>query len=106
MNKTIYLSSFCILLPLLVTAADAESPMTADQVYEALEPDTQVLDTTVVISRRQAFTLVTDEYQGRVLSIVMDNDGLWRVRLDQGGTVFNVFVDSRSGELSRPTEPQ
>jgi hypothetical protein len=25
----------------------------------------------------------------------------WRVRIDQNGTVFNVFVDGRTGEVSR-----
>src|SRR5690554_1345771 len=53
------------------------------------------------ISRRQASDLARDRFQGRVLNIRMDEDNRWRVRLDQNGRVFNVFVDARSGEISQ-----
>ncbi len=52
------------------------------------------------ISRQQALNLARDRFQGRVLSVRMDGSN-WRVRIDQNGTVFNVFVDGRTGEVSR-----
>ena len=58
------------------------------------------LDPATSISRQQALNLARDSFQGRVLSVRMDG-GNWRVRIDQNGTVFNVFVDGRSGEVSR-----
>ncbi len=52
------------------------------------------------VSRQQALNIAQDRFQGRVLSVrIVDND--WRIRVDQNGTVFNVFVNGRSGEVSR-----
>ncbi len=64
----------------------------------SLAPPT--LDPATSISRQQALNLARDRFQGRVLSVRMDG-GNWRVRIDQNGTVFNVFVDGRTGEVSR-----
>jgi uncharacterized membrane protein YkoI len=64
----------------------------------SLAPPT--LDPATSISRQQALNLVRDSFQGRVLSVRMDGTN-WRVRIDQNGTVFNVFVDGRTGEVSR-----
>ena len=58
------------------------------------------LDPATSISRQQALNLARDSFQGRVLSVRMDGSN-WRVRIDQNGTVFNVFVDGRTGEVSR-----
>jgi len=58
------------------------------------------LDPATSISRQQAINLARDSIQGRVLSVRMDGAN-WRVRIDQNGTVFNVFVDGRTGEVSR-----
>ena len=55
------------------------------------------------ISRQQALNLVQDSFQGRVLSVRMDS-GNWQVRVDQDGTVFNIFVDGRTGEVNRSPE--
>jgi len=59
-----------------------------------------ILDPAASISRQQALNLARDRFQGRVLSVRMDGSN-WRVRIDQNGTVFNVFVDGRTGEVSR-----
>jgi uncharacterized membrane protein YkoI len=55
------------------------------------------------ISRREASDLARSSYPGRVLSIRLDGRR-WRVRMDEEGTVFNVFVDSENGEVLRPSE--
>jgi len=55
------------------------------------------------ISSRQAMNIATDSYEGRVLGIRRDNDN-WRVRMDRDGTVFNVFVDARSGNVSSSSD--
>ena len=53
------------------------------------------------ISRRQASTIASDRFEGRVLSILMDNSSnTWRVRMDREGTVFNVFINASSGDVS------
>ncbi len=64
----------------------------------SLAPPT--LDQATSISRQQALNLARGRFQGRVLSVRMDGAN-WRVRIDQNGTVFNVFVDGRTGEVSR-----
>jgi hypothetical protein len=58
------------------------------------------LDAEPAVTRQQALDIARDRFQGRVLSVRMvDSD--WRIRVDQNGTVFNVFVDGRTGEVSR-----
>lgn len=64
----------------------------------SLAPPT--LDPATSISRQQALNLARDSFQGRILSVRMDGMN-WRVRIDQNGTVFNVFVDGSTGEVSR-----
>lgn len=55
------------------------------------------------VTRQQALNIARDRFQGRVLSVRMvDND--WRIRVDQNGTVFNVFVDGRTGAVSRSVQ--
>lgn len=58
------------------------------------------VDAATSISRQQALNLARGSFQGRILSVRMDGSN-WRVRIDQNGTVFNVFVDGRTGEVSR-----
>ena len=55
------------------------------------------------ISMREASDIARGSYSGRVLSIRLDGRR-WRVRMDEEGTVFNVFVDAESGLVSRPSE--
>jgi uncharacterized membrane protein YkoI len=55
------------------------------------------------VSRREASDLAREAYPGRVLSIRLDGRR-WRVRMDEEGTVFNVFVDTENGEVIRPSE--
>lgn len=55
------------------------------------------------ISRRQASNIASGNYEGRVLSIRLDNDN-WRVRMDRDGTVFNVFVNASSGNVSSSSD--
>lgn len=68
---------------------------------ELLAPPGQ--DEATPISRREASDLARGAYPGRVLSIRLDGRR-WRVRMDEEGTVFNVFVDSDNGEVIRPSE--
>ncbi len=67
----------------------------------SLAPPT--LDPATSISRQQALNLARGRFQGRVLSVRLDGSN-WRVRIDQNGTVFNVFVDGRTGEVSRSAD--
>tara|TARA_R100001143_G_C3342437_1_gene124973 strand:- start:732 stop:1106 length:375 start_codon:yes stop_codon:yes gene_type:complete len=61
------------------------------------------LDADPAVSRRQALNLAQDRFQGRVLSVRMIGSD-WRIRVDQNGTVFNVFVDGSTGEVSRSAD--
>jgi uncharacterized membrane protein YkoI len=55
------------------------------------------------ISRREASDLARSSYPGRVLSIRLEGRR-WRVRMDEEGTVFNVFVDADNGAVLRSSE--
>jgi len=55
------------------------------------------------ISMREASDIARGTYAGRVLSVRLDGRR-WRVRMDEEGTVFNVFVDAESGLVSRPSD--
>jgi hypothetical protein len=58
------------------------------------------------VSRRQASDIARDSFPaGRVVSIRLD-ERHWRVRMDENGTVFNVFVDAQSGAVSRASEQE
>lgn len=53
------------------------------------------------VSRGQAMNIASSRYEGRVLSIRMDDStNNWRVRMDREGTVFNVFVNASSGAVN------
>lgn len=52
------------------------------------------------IDRRGASNLARDAYPGRVLNIRREGDH-WKVRMDESGTVFNVFVDAENGAVIR-----
>jgi len=57
------------------------------------------------ISRRQASNIASSRYEGRVLSILMDdNTNQWRVRMDRDGTVFNIFVHAASGDVNASSD--
>lgn len=57
------------------------------------------------ISRRQASNIASSRYEGRVLSIRLDdNTNQWRVRMDRDGTVFNVFVHAASGDVNASSD--
>ena len=47
--------------------------------------------------------LARDAYPGKVVSIRREGDH-WRVRMDEGGTVFNVLVNADNGTVNRPSE--
>lgn len=53
------------------------------------------------ISRREASDRVRAALPGRILNITQERGG-WRVRVDNEGTVFNVFVDGESGRVILP----
>mgnify|MGYP003996069613 FL=1 len=57
------------------------------------------------ISRRQASNIASDRYEGSVLGIVLDSSSNnWRVRMDSEGTVFNVFINANSGDVSASSD--
>ena len=57
------------------------------------------------ITRRQASAIASDRFEGRVLGIMMDNsNNTYRVRMDRDGTVFNVFINANSGDVSGTSE--
>lgn len=57
------------------------------------------------ISRAQAMNIASSRYEGKVLSILLDNrTNNWRVRMDRDGTVFNVFVNAASGDVNASSD--
>jgi uncharacterized membrane protein YkoI len=65
-------------------------------------PDGQQEEQTA-IGRREASDLARERYPGKVLSVRLDGRR-WRVRMDEEGTVFNVFVDADSGQVMRSSD--
>lgn len=55
------------------------------------------------ISRREASEIAQQNFPGKVVSIQLANQR-WRVRVDQDGRVFDVFVDVETGRVTRPSE--
>lgn len=97
-----------LLCALLVPAAAAQDtrnlgqlPAPQNNLFER-QPD-EAAEERTRISRRQASDLARQRFDGRVVSIRLDNSH-WRVRMDQDGKVFNVLVDANSGAVERPQE--
>ena len=111
-------SSFVLVMTLFIASLTAPvSAVAADNdVFEDLN-DTRATQRSVLpdngvnnltsqqprVSRRQASNLASGRYEGRVLSIRLDNNN-WRVRMDREGTVFNVFVNASSGDVSASSD--
>jgi len=91
-----------ILLCLCLAAAALPSAAIA-QPREPERQDSAEDEQSVPVSRRQASEIVRQRYQGRILNIRLE-DGYWRLRLDNGGVVFNLLVDARTGEIIVPEE--
>ncbi|MDG2175183.1 MAG: hypothetical protein P8M72_03470 [Gammaproteobacteria bacterium] len=92
-----------VFMPVFVTAAENEREGIEIQAQRALRQDSGVnnLAPQPNISRRQALDLAGDRYEGSVLGIVLDSSSNnWRVRMDSDGTVFNVFINANSGNVS------
>jgi len=94
---------FVMLLSGLVPAASAA---TQDQ-----QPQSNLLapapaEREPPVSRSEASGRARDSFpDGKVLSIRLE-ERRWRVRMDENGTVFNVFVDAQSGAVSRAGEQE
>ena len=94
-------------MPVFVTAAENEREGIEIQAQRALRQDSGVnnLAPQPNISRRQALNLAGDRYEGRVLGIMLDSSSNnWRVRMDSEGTVFNVFINANSGDVSASSD--
>lgn len=89
-----------LIVPLLLPA---QSFSQETQIQNSLFTEGSVAEERTRISRREASDLARAAFEGRVLSIRLER-GLWRVRMDQDGKVFNVFVDANTGKVSRPSE--
>jgi uncharacterized membrane protein YkoI len=96
-----------VFMPVFVTAAENEREGIEIQAQRALRQDSGVnnLAPQPNISRRQATNIASDRYEGRVLGIVLDSsNNNWRVRMDSEGTVFNVFINANSGDVSASSD--
>ena len=103
-----------LILPVAVVAAendfdndfnnDRNDPR-ATNVQRAILPENGVNSLSYRVSRGQAMNIARSRYEGRVLSILLDNNtNNWRVRMDRDGTVFNVFVNAASGDVSATSD--
>ena len=94
-------------MPVFVSAAENEREGIEIQAQRALRQDSGVnnLAPQPNISRRQASNIASDRYEGNVLGIVLDSSSNnWRVRMDSEGTVFNVFINANSGDVSASSD--
>ena len=97
-------------LPVTALAASEENDFDASDPRNATrnvnpESSANSLTSQPRISRSQAMNIASDRYEGKVLSILMDNSSNnWRVRMDRDGTVFNVFVNASSGDVNASSD--
>ena len=100
---------FLFAAPLAAQAADngfGDRPEVRNTTQQTVLPNNGVNNLTSQqprISRQQAMNIASGRYEGRVLSIRQDNNN-WRVRMDREGTVFNVFVNVTSGDVSAASD--
>ncbi|MEX1198084.1 MAG: PepSY domain-containing protein [Pseudohongiellaceae bacterium] len=91
---------------LLVLAALAGSGVVRAQPADGPETDTAILEAEEPgpVTRKQALDRVRHRFPGEVISISEVTDGeraRYRVRLDNEGNVFTVYVDQATGRVSR-----
>jgi len=109
---TVALTGVCLLMLLLALALPVQAAENLPDLKDprnALSPISEDNANVRVqqprISRRQASNIASSRYEGRVLSILMDdNTNQWRVRMDRDGTVFNVFVHAASGDVNASSD--
>ena len=103
---------FILLLPLGISAAENETFSERTQrgqresVQSTILPENGInnLAPQPNVSRRQASNIASSRYEGRVVGIRLENNSHWRVRMDNDGTVFNVFVNASSGDVNASYE--
>ena len=105
MGQVQYSSASLVLLALLFMSPISQAQPQTNQLLPAQETviPNNLVDSQPQISRRKASDLAQDEYEGRVLNIRLENNR-WRVRMDDEGTVFNVYVNAQSGEIDDPEQ--
>jgi uncharacterized membrane protein YkoI len=84
---------------LLQPCAIAQPGNRSPQAQESEPEDTSVQSETTIDSRK-ASEVASSRHKGRVINIRLEK-GVWRVRMDNEGTVFDVFVNASTGEVSR-----
>ena len=108
MKRSTLLLLSCV-LSLGTAVAQSQTPPLLAQNQDRQPPrnnlfnDSQQGERELRVSRREASDIARERFSGRVLSIRLDGRR-WRVRMDQSGTVFNVFVNGETGEASRASE--
>jgi hypothetical protein len=104
-KRIVTVLTFCLslfALPLFAAESDGRGqiplnsllPQSSERVPNRASP---------LVSQRQASDLARENFDGRILNIRRD-DNNWRVRMDSEGTVFNVFVNATTGNVSRSSE--
>lgn len=68
---------------------------------EGQPEEAQQTDQETRIDEREASDIARKAYGGRVIRITQE-DGEWRVRMDDEGTVFDVYVNATTGRTRRP----
>ncbi|MEX2367661.1 MAG: hypothetical protein WD601_13755 [Pseudohongiellaceae bacterium] len=96
---------YLFIIALALTGLGAHNATAAADSDEDNQEQLENGDVEPVISRREASELVREQFAGRLLNIRLEGRR-WRVRMDNEGTVFNVFVDARTGELTGPPESE
>lgn len=100
------LASAITLLLLLAALAGAGALTAHAQPVEGPETDTATLEAEAPgpVTRKQALDRVRYRFPGEVISISEVTDGerpRYRVRLDNEGNIFTVYVDQATGHVSR-----
>lgn len=68
---------------------------------QAEQDEAEQVEQETRIDRREASDIARSTYGGRVVNIRLEQ-GEWRVRMDNEGTVFDVYVNASTGRTRRP----
>lgn len=97
--------TIAVCLALLIPAAALSAQDREDERDLPQARQEQDAEAEAAVSRRRVAEIVQERYQGRILRVSLEGRR-WRVRMDNEGVVFNVFVDAATGEVLEPEEDE
>lgn len=93
-----------VLAPLVLSAFVLAAPTLRAQSLQLVQQSETQLIAQANISQRRALELVREKYSGNVISITQVSrrgGSFYRVRMDDNGNIFTLYVNAVSGEITK-----